>query len=240
MVRLTQFALPVLAAALLAGCGGSGTKEEAAALDDTLLGKGNSTDPALMAALEDQIMVDPGLTGQSNKHAVRPADQPLQSPIPPEQTGGTPPASDKTLGQVVAEKAKASEVATGSKTASAKTAQASFNGCGLDVQYAMAWSAKMPTDLPLYPQSRVAEAAGSDQGNCRLRAVTFSSTAEPRKVIDWYISTAQRAGYDAGLSTETGEQMVVGHRGDGAAFYMTIQQRDTGGTMADLVTNRGS
>ncbi len=236
----------------LSSCG-EDPKTEAANLDETLLGKGNSTDPVLTSALEDQIMVDPALTGQANTHAVRAADKPAQTPIPTEATGGPAPAAAIPLGQrIVVQAAKtapgasyaaaapASAATPASTPGSAKSAKASFNGCGMDVSYSMAWSARMPADLPLYPQAKVAEAAGSDSGACRLRAVTFSTAAAPRNLVDYYLSTARKAGYEAEFTTEGGEQMVAGHRGDGAAFYVILTPRQSGGTMADMVANRGA
>jgi hypothetical protein len=239
----------------LSACSKDATKDEVAKLDDSLLGKGKASDPALTAALEDQIMVDPSLATQSNAHAVRSADQPLQAPIPTEASGGPAPPSSKTLGQRVAEqsiapapgaiypKTPAATLTAANSAPSrgkAKLSQASFSGCGLDVSYSMAWSARMPADLPLYPQAKVSEAAGSDAASCRLRAVTFSSSAAPRNLIDYYLTTARNAGYQADLSSKNGEQMVAGSRADGAAFYVIITPRTSGGTIADLVANRGA
>jgi hypothetical protein len=257
---MSRFGMIIAMGVSLAGlsaCSKDATKEEVAKLDDSLLGKGKASDPALTAALEDQIMVDPSLATQSNAHAVRSADQPLQAPIPTEASGGPAPPSSKTLGQRIAQQSakpapgasyptapaaaaalpRASSVPTSGK---AKLSQASFSGCGLDVSYSMAWSARMPADLPLYPQAKVSEAAGSDAGQCRLRAVTFSSSAAPRNLIDYYLTTARNAGYQADLSSKNGEQMVAGSRADGAAFYVIITPRTSGGTIADLVANRGA
>jgi hypothetical protein len=247
MSRIAMIAALGLISLSLSACG-EDPKVEAANLDDTLLGKGNSTDPVLTSALEDQIMVDPALTGQANTHAVRAPDSPARTPIPTEATGGPAPQTASTLGQrVAAQAAKPAPGANYSATpaalggaAKAQASTASFNGCGLDVSYSMAWSARMPSDLPIYPQSKVAEAAGSDSGACRLRAVTFSSAAAPRNLIDYYLNTARKAGYEAALSTEGGEQMVAGHRSDGAAFYVILTPRQSGGTMADMVANRGA
>jgi hypothetical protein len=266
MARATHLFVSALALVSLSACGRDGDKQEAAAIDDTVLGKGNATDPAITSALEDQIMVDPALANQSNAHAVRPADRPAQAPIPTEAVGGPAPVDTRTtLGQRVAARAAAAPAAAtqvavppvqnsnaGPRTmpgaaysnppatqTSAALAADAFSGCGLDVRYSMTWSNRLPADLPLYPQARVAEAAGSDQGVCRLRAVTFSTSAAPRVLIDYYIATAKSAGYQAQYTTKGGEQMVVGQREDGAAFYILISPRQSGGAVADLVANRG-
>src|SRR3546814_13072051 len=66
------FRSAALAAALsLAACGDGSDEAELANLDQQIA---NETDPALTSALEDQIMVDPTLSQQSNHNAVRPPE----------------------------------------------------------------------------------------------------------------------------------------------------------------------
>jgi hypothetical protein len=263
MKRVSTFALLGFCALSLAACGKEDAKVEAAKLDDTLLGKGNDADPAIASALEDQIMVDPALVGQSNAHSVRAPDQPAQTPVPPAAAGGPPPAQATTLGQRVAQGVPSAPAATSvppkpaaveaaapvrapaaaapipSTSGRGDLAQAQFNGCGLAVSYSLAWSARLTSEVPLYPQSRVAEAAGSDAGACRLRAVTFATNAAPRNLIDFYLGVGRKAGFQTDYTTRNGEQMVSGSRGDGAAFYVILTPQASGGTMADLVSNRG-
>ncbi len=247
MFRAARSLIAPLALVLVAGCSSEDSGSDIVALDDTLLGKGNATDPALTSALEDQIMVDPALTSQSNQHSVRAPDQPLQAPLPTETAGGPPPLAGRpTLGQTVAKQAAkpAAKIASATPLPTpatpVTTRQANFDGCGLNVSYSIGWSARMPSDLPLFPKSRVAEAAGSDKGACRLRAVTFATAAAPGEVANYYLTTARNAGYAAEVGTENGGQVVAGHRGDGAAFYVVINARNSGGTLADIVANRGS
>ena len=71
--------LAALAAALsLAACGEGGT--DVADINNEIIG--NDSDPALTSALEDQILVDPALTQQSNRNAVRPPETPTQAQYP--------------------------------------------------------------------------------------------------------------------------------------------------------------
>jgi hypothetical protein len=228
MVRAVSSLVLAVSLLTLSACGGADAKKDADKLDAKLLGKGKDADPALTAALEDQIMVDPSLSGQANTNAIRPADEPMQAPIPPEK-GVAPPAPPRegaTLGQIAANQAQVNKT--------------SFEGCGLDVDYSMAWSTRLPADLPLYPEARVEEAAGSDTGNCRLRAVTFTSNASARSLVDFYLGAARRAGYSADHTVKDGEHYVGGTRKDGAAYYVILAGRDGGGTTADLVANHGS
>lgn len=72
--------LGTLGAALLLGACGRNSDDELAQLDNQLVG--NETDPALNSALQDQILVDPTLSQQSNRNAVRPPETPVQAQYP--------------------------------------------------------------------------------------------------------------------------------------------------------------
>lgn len=221
----------ILALALLgslAACGSDTSKAEADKLDAQLTGKDAAKDPAITAALEDQIMVDPALVGQSNANAARPADAPLQGPVPPGE--GVSPRASGPAPATLGERAAAQTVAD----------KRNFNGCGLDVDYGLSWANRLPPELPLYPQARVEEAAGSDLGKCRLRAVTFSTGAAPQALADFYLSAARKAGFTASQTRGDGEDMVGGTRSsDGAAFYVVLAERKGGGTVVDIVANNG-
>ncbi len=210
----------------LAACGDK--KPDKADIDnmDARLGGKPGADPALTQALEDQIMVDPQLTQQSNEHSVRPPDEPFQAPIPPDARAQADTANPgQTLGARAAEQANA--------------AKALFTGCVLDVAYSPQYANRLPAELPLYPQARVSEAAGSDTPGCQLRAVTYASAAAPRALTDYYLTLAKRGGYAAHTGSEDGGVLVSGTRaGDGSAFYVILKPAGTG-TSADLVTNRG-
>lgn len=219
-----------LGSALLAvsACGlNTPTDDKADKLDERLLGKGNA-DPVLTTALEDQIMVDPSLANMANRNAVKPADAPMAAPAPLETTGPSAAAerpNSPTLGQLAANQAAA--------------ARDKFNGCGLDVGYSMEWATRLPTDIPLYPRARVEEAAGSDMPGCKLRAITFTTPAPQRAVIDFYIGQTKRSGFASSTQIKGRETLVGGTRGDGAAYYVVLTPAEAGGTIVDLVLNNG-
>jgi hypothetical protein len=238
MFRARHIILGLAVSVSLAACSDAPTKKDVEKLDAELTGKGSDTDPALTAALEDQIMVDPSLANQANADSIRPADEPLQAPIPPERvaSGG---ATLKGSGTSTASAAKGAVTLGQLAQQQASVSKTQFNGCGLDVDYAMGWSNRLPGDLPLYPRARVVEAAGSDTGNCALRAVTFTSSAAPRAMVDYYVATARKAGYSAEARVEDGTHIVAGTRGS-AAYYVILAQGAGGGTTADFVANNGS
>lgn len=221
----------VLGTVLLAltACGGDKPADDKVEkLDERLLGKGNA-DPVLTSALEDQIMVDPSLSSMSNRNAVKAPDAPMTAPLPPETTGpsaATQRPNAPTLGQLAAGQAKA--------------ARDKFAGCGLDVDYSMGWANRLPADLPLYPRARVEEAAGSDVPGCKLRAITFTTPAPQRAVIDFYIGQSKRSGFASSTEAKGRETLVGGTRNDGAAYYVVVTPAEAGGTIVDLVLNNGA
>ena len=220
-MRLLTLAAAIALALPLAACGGD--KAALDQIDTKIDGKGDA-DPALTAALEDQIMVDPTLSGQANDDAIRPAAQPMQTPIPQgEGSQGTNPA--QTLGGLAAEQAEISKD--------------SFNGCALGVSYSMEYAAKLPADFPLYAKAQVNEAAGSDDNDCHLRAVAHSAPATVKDMATYYAGTASRAGYRVASKPEGNGLIVSGKRAaDGGAFYVILTPV-SGGSTADLVINNG-
>jgi hypothetical protein len=77
----TFFAAAALSALALAGCKGKPDQANSlASLDNQLVG--NDADPAVTAALNDQITTDRNLANQSNRNAVRPPETPTQAQYP--------------------------------------------------------------------------------------------------------------------------------------------------------------
>ena len=89
-----------LAPLALAACGGgSDADRNLDSLDAELSGansSGRAQDPAITAALRDQIMVDPQLAAQSNRDAVRPPSQPYSAPVPDVKGAPSAPADART------------------------------------------------------------------------------------------------------------------------------------------------
>ena len=213
--------LPLMA---LAACGAREDKADLNQIDSKIAGK-NAADPALTAALEDQIMVDPSLSGQANEDAIRTAPKPYQAPVPAGEGLKKDPATAPTLGDLASQQSGLS--------------RAAFNGCGLSVDYAMTFAAQLPADFALMPKSQVIEAAGSDENGCKLRAVSHSNAAPMKTVARYYSGMAARAGYSVRTKIEGKGVMVSGQRtADGAAFYVILSPVGNG-TQADLVINNG-
>lgn len=216
--------LSIVAALGLAACDRQPSKTELSKLDNTLMG--NDTDPALTSALQDQIMVDPALTQQSNKNAVR-------APAGPPQAQYPLPAGDPKAG--------------GGANGSGKSVQtAGLDGsdrgadCGGRLQYNGGWAQRLPAAFAVYPGARVTDAAGLDAADCRARVVTFRTAAPPQRVLDYYRSRAAGAGYSAEQQIREGDHILAGTLGQSdRAFYLILTPLAGGGSDVAMITNGG-
>ncbi|HEX8444499.1 MAG TPA: hypothetical protein VF631_12725 [Allosphingosinicella sp.] len=190
--------------------------EEVAKLDNQIAG--NDADPAMTSALEDQILVDPALTQQSNKNAVRPAETPMQAQYPTENG----PAG-------AAEQARLSLM------------NGDGAGCGNGpFNYDMAWAKRLPADLSLYPNARVTEAAGNNERGCSMRVVTFASADRPERVLEFYRGRALNAGYSAEQQRREGDHVLAGtNPRNGGHYYLIVTPKPAGSEVA-LIANNGA
>ena len=206
--------LPLLALALV-GCGRTPEPTGNLAALDAALIDANASDPALTAALHDQIMVDPALAQQSNGNAVRPPPRPDPQSVPLEAaTGGKPVNGALTLGAMA-------EQVPGTA------------GCASAIRYSAIWSTKLPPAFPLPTDAAVAEAAGNDAGGCSLRVVSFQVDTAPDRTLAWYAARARRAGYSVERS---GDARLAGQRGP-ATYVVYAQPRAGGGSDVDLIVD---
>lgn len=235
---MRQFLLPALLL-LLAACGKSAdAPTDLDALDRELTAANGpaAADPAIRQALRDPIMVDPALQQQSNANAVRPPDRPDPGAVPPDLARADP-VDTAALRHAPPPAAGCSQcrARAGAYTLGALAAtQPSTRRCA-GLTYSARWATRLPPDLPLYPDARVAEAAGTATGPCAVRAVSFASAASAAKLIDWYFTRAAAAGYHAEHHADGGMQVLGGTRGT-AAFVVYVTPRPGGGSDVDLVT----
>lgn len=251
----------VALALAVAACGQrEGADRNLDALDNELVesgsGSANTRDPAMMAALQDQIMVDPALAQQSNTDTVRPPAQPYSGAVPADDVARPPasaPMSTHGIATSDAVKPDPAPQAGGCPGCAAKKQSLTLGAlvsrqpdrrtaaCAGAMRYSARWAERLPADLPLYPGARVSEAAGADSATCRVRAVSFSTDASPQTVLDWYYARATGAGYSAEHQADGAEHMLGGTRGgDGGAYAVILTARHGGGTEVDLLANNGS
>lgn len=242
MVRRLGFILFVFLPLALAACSSNSGGDN----DDSA--GANGVDPALASALQQQIMVDPALGQQANGDTVRPPGQPYSGGVPADGVAAAGAIKDGDLmhapAAVTADKSckecAAAREATTLGGLAARQKDARTSGCAANLQYAAAWANRLPPDLPLYPQARVTEAAGTETGQCALRVVSFSSPQPMQTMLDWYYTRAVRAGYTAEHQVDGEEHILGGTRDrDSGAYVLFMTARPDGGTDIDLVANNG-
>lgn len=182
----------------------------------------DSADPAATAAVADPIMTDAQLARRSNTDGFRPADEPFQALVPP---GMPDPLRDGAPPTVVA------------RMASALTKDV-FAGCNRAIGYSFGWAARLPENLALPANARVAEAAGSDSAGCTLRLIAYDTEAAPDAIADTYRRTAKSAGMRLSEARE-GEATVLTASGAPGAFVAAVYPAKGGGSAVDLMSNRG-
>lgn len=247
---LAALVLPIA----LAACGNGGAADRNIDSLDAELADGNSSgntrDPAMMSALQQQIMVDPALASQANYDAIRPPAQPYSAPAAPEMMavgrGTTGTSTSETLksapapvrGQGCPKCSAARESLTLGGLAERQSPQGT-SACAANINYSTGWANRLPGDVPLYPDARVREAAGADSQTCALRVVSFASTAPLQTVLDWYYTRLSKVGYSAEHQADGDDHVLAGTKGE-AAFAVFASVRTDGGTDVDLVVNRGN
>ncbi len=252
-LRSAGFVLGLAVMLALTGCGPRTDGDRNLDSLDNELVDGNSAaarDPALMSALQDQIMVDPALAGQANQDALRPPAQPYSGAVPADDIAGRSvtrdAATSERLKSTPAPRTGDCPQCTAARESltlgalAARQNDRRTSGCASNMRYSTRWADRLPADLPLYPDARVSEAAGSESGACALRAVSFSSAAALQTVIDWYYTRATTAGYSAEHQADGAEHVLGGTRdSDDGAYAIFLTARADGGTDVDLVANNG-
>ena len=250
MIRRLPAMLALPLALAIAACGGDRPAAESNVdtLDQELAaaGSGNGTDPALLGALQDQIMVDPTLTAQANRDSVSPPAQPYSAAVPQDgvASGATRDAGALDKAPEATHDCPQCTVAREAVTLGALAARQTSRGtanCARALRYAASWANRLPADVPLYPGARVVEAAGANANGCSLRAVTFSVGAPLQKTIDWYYTRTTKAGFKSGHQSDGEQHILAGTRAnDEGAYVLFLTERADGGTDVDLIANNGA
>lgn len=220
------------------GCGKG--EKQAGKLDRELIGNAGDVDPALTGALEDQIMVDPALTQQSNATSATAARAPGQAPVPLTPPGPGPAMKGLLRAPAPAPAQAQGDVTLGELAQIQASASRNPKGCTREIDYGARYAARMPAAFPIYPEAQVAEAAGNELPGCRLRVVSFTSGAGLQQVLDYYYTQAVRGGFSAEHRAADGEHILAGARqSDDDAYYIFLRNARGGGTEVDLIATNG-
>jgi len=229
-------ALILAATAALAGCSGAKPAKERA-----------EQDPAVSAALNEQLMTDPDLARSNADNRVLAGGGPAAAPIPLEDRspeaveraradaarllGAAPPPPPPPAGPALPPLPRDTLA-----LAAAAALGPDAKPCIARLGYGFAWAARMPAALPIYPRGHAQDAAGVDGAGCALRAVNFVTPVPAGEVVAFYLAAARRAG----LTPEyrlAGPDHVVIARKVAATATTFVHARDDGLTEVDLVTS---
>ena len=108
--------------------------------------------------------------------------------------------------------------------------------CAQSAEYGSAWAAKLPSAFPVYPRGNTQEAAGTDEGECALRVVSFYTPVALDEVFAFYSTRARDAGYGVEHTRKEGDNILSGTKGD-SAYVIYGRRLDQGVTQIDLVTS---
>ena len=206
----------ILTLTALAGCGSS----------PSATANSSNVDPAVTSALADPLMADPQLDRRANRDALRPADEPYQAMIPL----GSPSSLRSDAPPTIVARAR---LAVAGDRAEA------FKTCSFDVRYGFGWADRLSPELILPAEAQVAEAAGSDSTDCQFRLIAYSAALTPDAVLATYRRIAKSGGFASSEAVQGGATSLTATRKrDGAAFVATVSTGD-GGSLVDLVSNRG-
>lgn len=227
--------LPALLA--LAACSGA----------DNTVDPNAERDPAAAAALNDPIMIDPDLAAQNRGNSALSGGGPAQGDLPdfvrtPEEAAAARAAAQAQLGSAPPTAPSPASTSPASRLAGALTMPALAAAAGIasaacadQLGFTMAWAARLPAGLPIYPRGHAIMAAGSDIAGCQLRAVRFITPVAVSDAVDFYYASARAAKLPAARRREGSDEVVAGTHG-GAAYAVYARQRGDGLTEVDLFT----
>ena len=234
-LRLIALAAPI---AMLAACsGGNGDAED-----------GDDMNAASQGALNENLATDPDLANSSEEGAALSGTGNQNIPKIDTSERAIEDARSRAV-QMVGGSANMDALPTAKRLGegagdtpamvqAARALQGSGNtNCFEKVSYSASWSAKLPAEFPIYPRGNTIEAAGSDEGNCAVRAVTFRTGVPKSDVLAFYATRAADAGYTVEHALKGGENVLSAIDGQSA---MVIYARDLPGkvTEIDLVTSK--
>lgn len=240
----------------IAACGREASNDKQVAELDAKL-TGQDSDPAMNAALDDRILVDPEMTDGSNVTAVSEPTQPLNGARPADTGYEGAVASAEDLADTKIMRAPTPTVVGAEDCKSCGENRAVTLGglakdqygdqytqrgkgtCDAKLQYGAAWATRMPTEFPVYPKGRVKEAGGVDGGICDIRVVSFVTSSAMQDVVNYYYTRAKRSGFSAEYQVRAGEHTLGGTRSTDEGAYVVTFTKTGSGTAVDIVANNG-
>ena len=214
---------------------------------DQAPGANAERDPAAAAALNDPIMVDPDLASQNRGNSALSGGGPAQGDLPdfvrtPEEVDAAHAAAQSLLGTAPPPAPTPASTSAKSKLAGALTMPAiaaasgiAASACAEKLGFTMAWAARLPAALPVYPRGHAIVAAGSDDPGCKVRAVRFVTPVTVGDAVDFYSASARAGKLPVQRRKEGDDEVVAGALGS-ATYAVYARQRSDGLTEVDVLT----
>ncbi|MDG5748749.1 hypothetical protein P8Q88_11250 [Qipengyuania sp. XHP0207] len=208
---------------------------------------GDTVDPASEQALNDGLATDPDLSGQNEAGAALSGTGSAAIPQIDKSEEAIAAARDRASQMVggaanlkpapAAKQLAADAPDTAAMVAAARAAvQPGGTNCAQSAEYGSAWAAKLPTAFPVYPRGNTQEAAGTDEGECALRVVSFYTPVALNDVFAFYSTRAREAGFNVEHTSKGGDNILSGTKGQ-SAYVIYGRRLDQGVTQIDLVTS---
>ncbi len=203
-------------------------------------------DPAVIAAINDQILTDPDLSRQNEGNAALTGGIDHALPLVNDSSRAIDAAREEARALVGGRdrfrrlpSAGERQVEIPLESRITVTARAAYAGasqaCVRSLDPGFIWAARMPAAFPVYPRAATQEAAGSDAAGCALRAVNFRTPVPLEEVLAFYHTRALHTGFTSTLAT-AGDESVLRGEYQGAFFALYARTDAAGLTEADLVT----
>lgn len=231
----SRSALAVLVCCALAACG-----------RDAAVPSKPDTDPALISVLADPLMVDPDLSSQNLGASAIAVGGPPVAELPPVERSPTAVEDAREEARRLAggvlksapepEDGEAAQVAGVTAAQIAAAVAGVGPACAGKAEYGMSWSLSLPAPLMIYPSGHLREAAGTDQGGCRMRVVSFLTPAETGDVLDFYYTRLSSAGLGTRHMLSDGVHVLEGGK-RGFAYAVRVRKLENGLSRVDLVSN---
>lgn len=197
-------------------------------------------DPVVVTALNDPVMTDPDLVGQSQSGTLFTLTGPPSAPMPlldrsDRELDAARAAAARQLGNDVQPapppgpglvSAPGPDLAGTAKRTLAELGLP--KGCAGSLRRSALWAANLPEALPIYPRGHVQHAAGSDMPGCHLRVVRFVTPVPLGDIADFYWNLAGQADLAPRLDQTATGVRIAGMAGQtGFAAFATERAGDT-------------
>lgn len=235
-MKLRQIACAMAPLAILAACSGSNEDESG----------GQGTDPAVDAALNENLATDPDLSRSNESDAALSGTGNQGVPTIDTSQRAVQAAQDRAA-QLVGGRENlhglpsptrlgaADNVTQPMQQAAQRIGQNAT--CFEGVSYSTAWAARLPGEFPVYPRGNTQEAAGNDEGSCAVRAVSFKTPVPVGQVFSFYAARARDAGYSVDYTIVGNENVLSGVSGQ-SAYTIYARKGSDGVTEVDLTTSK--